>query len=218
MHSVHKGKRVAVEEESSPPQDSGSLRERKHEFVLREIEHAAWELFGSVGFDRATVDEISRNAGVSRRTFFRYFPTKEDLLSYSIDRFGRRIAERFATLPANCKPLAALEKAFISVSREDEKHARKPKEMLALMFKEPCLRGRFLYGLDLWVPALSAELGRRKAFRSDAARCDLAATLYCVAFDHAHLRWYRQGSGDLATHLKRAFRQLRELDGASLSR
>jgi len=60
MHVVQKSKSVAVEEEPSP-QDPGSLRERKHEFALREIESAAWDLFCVVGFDRATVEEISRN-------------------------------------------------------------------------------------------------------------------------------------------------------------
>jgi AcrR family transcriptional regulator len=220
MHTVQKNKTIAVEEEPSPqpPQDSGSLRERKHDFALREIERAAWDLFSAVGFDRATVEEISRNAGVSRRTFFRYFRTKEDVLSYSVERFGKRVAERFASLPSSRKPLAALEEAFLSVSREDIEHQRKPKEMLALMFNEPCLRGRFLFGLDLWIPVLSAELVRRKAYRGDAARCDLAAALYCTAFDRAHVRWYREGAGDLAFQLKRSFRQLRELEGASLPR
>jgi AcrR family transcriptional regulator len=217
MHTVQKMRSIAGAEEP-PPQDSGSLRERKHEFALREIERAAWDLFCVIGFDRATVEEISRNAGVSRRTFFRYFRTKEDVLSYSVERFGRRVAERFATLPSSRKPLSALEEAFLSVSREDVKHARKPKEMLNLMFNEPCLRGRFLFGLDLWIPVLSAELVRRNAYRSDPARCELAAALYCTAFDRAHLRWYREGEGDLPGHLKRAFRQLRQLESASLPR
>jgi AcrR family transcriptional regulator len=220
MHPVQKNRSIAVEEDPSPPPppDFGSLRERKHEFALREIEHAAWDLFCAVGFDRTTVEEISRKAGVSRRTFFRYFRTKEDVLSYSVERFGRRVAERFGSLPSNRKPLAALEEAFLSVSREDIEHTRKPKEMLALMFNEPCLRGRFLFGLDLWTPALSAELVRRKAYRGDAARCELAAALYCTAFDRAHVRWYREGEGDLPSHLKRAFRQVRELESASLPR
>ena len=83
-------------EQGTKSQDSGSLRERKHEFVLKEIERAAWELFATVGFDRATVEEISRNAGVSRRTFFRYFRTKEELLSFSVEQFGQRVGIPYA--------------------------------------------------------------------------------------------------------------------------
>ena len=204
-------------EQGTKPQDSGSLRERKHEFVLKEIERAAWELFVTVGFDRATVEEISRNAGVSRRTFFRYFGTKEELLSFSVEQFGQRVAQRFAEAPRNRNPLAALENAILTVMRE-EMHTRKPKEMLGLMFEEPNLRGRFLCALSRWVPILGKELARRKAYRGDAARCDLVAALYCTAFDQAHLRWYREGAGDLPAQMKRAFRQLRDTNSSGPSR
>lgn len=197
-------------EQGTKLQDSGSLRERKHEFVLREIERAAWDLFATVGFDRATVEEISRNAGVSRRTFFRYFRTKEELLSFSVEHFGQRVAERFTEAPKNRKPLAALENAILSVMQEEMDDTRQPKEMLGLMFEEPNLRGRFLCALSRWVPALGKELAKRKAYRGDASRCDLVAALYCTAFDQAHLRWYRESSLDLPTHMKRAFRQLRD--------
>ena len=197
-------------EQGTKSQDSGSLRERKHEFVLKEIERAAWELFATVGFDRATVEEISRNAGVSRRTFFRYFKTKEELLSFSVEHFGERVAQRFAEMPKSRKPLVALEDAILSVLQEKMHDARQPREMLSLMFEEPNLRGRFLCALSRWVPALSKELARRKAYRGDTARCDLAAALYCTAFDQVHMRWYREGTGDLPTQMKRAFRQLHE--------
>jgi AcrR family transcriptional regulator len=205
-------------EQGTKSQDSGSLRERKHEFVLKEIERAAWELFATVGFDRATVEEISRNAGVSRRTFFRYFKTKEELLSFSVEHFGERVAQRFAEMPKNRKPLVALEDAILSVLQEKIHDARQPREMLSLMFEEPNLRGRFLCALSRWVPALSKELVRRKAYRGDTARCDLAAALYCTAFDQVHMRWYREGTGDLPTEMKRAFRQLHERNRPGSSR
>jgi AcrR family transcriptional regulator len=215
---VQKTLRITGGEQGTKSQDSASLRERKHEFVLREIERAAWELFGTVGFDRATVEEISRNAGVSRRTFFRYYRTKEQLLSFSVEHFGERVAQRFAAAPKSRKPLAALEDAVLSELKEGMKDLRQPKEMLGLMFEEPNLRGRFLCALSRWVPALSKELAKRKAYRGDAARCDLVAALYCTAFDQAHLRWYRDGNLDLPTHIKRAFRQLRETNGPDCSR
>jgi AcrR family transcriptional regulator len=202
-------------EQGTKAHDSGSLRERKHEFVLREIERAAWELFATAGFDRATVEEISRNAGVSRRTFFRYFRTKEELLSFSVEEFGRRVAQKFSEAPKNRKPLAALEDAILSVMREEIEDMRQPKEMLGLMFEEPNLRGRFLCALSRWAPALGKELAKRKAYRGDEARCEMVAALYCTAFDQAHLRWYRERKLDLPTQMKRAFRQLRETSSST---
>lgn len=54
-----------------------ALRERRRRQTAREISDAALELFESKGVDHTTVDDIARAAGVSPRTFFRYFPTKE---------------------------------------------------------------------------------------------------------------------------------------------
>ena len=192
-----------------PAEDGGTLRERKHAFVRGEIERAAWDLFGKVGFEKATLAAISRDAGVSRRTFFRYFESKEDLLSRSIEDFGQRIAERFAAAPLGTSAFRPLEDAMLGVMREKMREKHQPSEMQGLMFEEPNLRGRFLRALMQWVPALSRELARRKAYRGDAARCELAAALYCIAFDQAHLRWFRDPDRDLETHLKRAFHQLR---------
>jgi AcrR family transcriptional regulator len=164
------------------------------------------------------VEEISRRAGVSRRTFFRYFRSKEDLLSFSVEHCGQRIAQRFAEAPKSRNPLTALEDAMISVMQEDVQDTRQPKEMLGLMFEEPNLRGRFLCALGRWVPILSKELAKRKAYRGDVGRCELAAALYCTAFDQAHLRWYREPGVDLVTQIKRAFRQLREAKSARPAR
>ena len=55
-------------------------RERKKERTRRTIALAARELFLSKGFDETTVDEVAESAGVSRRTVFRYFPTKESMV------------------------------------------------------------------------------------------------------------------------------------------
>ncbi|MCR2786082.1 MULTISPECIES: TetR family transcriptional regulator [unclassified Microbacterium] len=64
------------------PTDAGEeplgLRERRRRETLREVSDAALDLFERKGVHATTVDEIAKAAGVSPRTFFRYFPTKED--------------------------------------------------------------------------------------------------------------------------------------------
>lgn len=196
-------------EDGTKTQDSGSLRERKHEFVLRQIEQAAWELFATVGYDRSTVEEISRRAGVSRRTFFRYFHSKEDLLSFSLEHCGQLIAQEFAKAPKSRDPMVALGDAMLAVVKQEMTETSQTREMLGLMFEEPNVRGRFLCALSRWIPILSKELVKRKAYKGNPARCDLAAALYCTAFDQAHLCWFREPGVDLATQMKRAFRQVR---------
>jgi AcrR family transcriptional regulator len=69
-------------------------RERKKQRTRRTIALAARELFLSKGFDETTVDEVAEASGVSRRTVFRYYPTKESMV---FPARGERI-ERFQEL------------------------------------------------------------------------------------------------------------------------
>jgi AcrR family transcriptional regulator len=65
--------------------------------VRRELVAAAVRLFRTRGYEETTVDDIAAAAGVGRRTFFRYFPSKEDAISPDHEVGLARIAEVFAT-------------------------------------------------------------------------------------------------------------------------
>jgi AcrR family transcriptional regulator len=70
-----------------------TLRERNKARARAEIADAALRLFFDRGFDGVTVDEIVSAAGVSRRTFFRYFETKEDALLADYPELNARLTE-----------------------------------------------------------------------------------------------------------------------------
>ena len=71
----------------------GTLREKKQQVVRDTLHQAAMELFTKNGFDKTTVEEIAEAAGVSRRSFFRYFESKADLLAESVVNYGAALAE-----------------------------------------------------------------------------------------------------------------------------
>jgi TetR/AcrR family transcriptional regulator, regulator of mycofactocin system len=83
-----------------------SLKTRKQELVRDAIYDAAMDLFARKGFNETTVDEIVEAAGISQRSFFRYFPTKSDVLAYDIAGHGDALVSAVETSP---KELSGLE-------------------------------------------------------------------------------------------------------------
>lgn len=71
---------------------------------LAEYETAALQLFAARGFRDVTIDDVAEVAGVSSRTLFRYFPTKEDFLLGMPRRGTNRLAERIGQLAPSDSP------------------------------------------------------------------------------------------------------------------
>ncbi|MCL1872389.1 MAG: TetR/AcrR family transcriptional regulator [Promicromonosporaceae bacterium] len=69
---------------------------------------AAVDLFGEQGYDATTVAQIADRAGVTKSTFFRYFPDKRELLAAGQDALARLLTEGIAEAPADAGPLAAM--------------------------------------------------------------------------------------------------------------
>jgi AcrR family transcriptional regulator len=84
------------------------LRERKKARTREALHDAALALFGRQGFDGTTVEEIADACEVSPRTFFRYFPTKEDVLFADASGRRERLLDAIAERPAAEPPFAAL--------------------------------------------------------------------------------------------------------------
>jgi AcrR family transcriptional regulator len=64
------------------------LRERKRRETLQRIAAVGLQLFLAKGYEAATLDEIAAAAGISRRTFFYYFKSKDDILLAYLDGYG----------------------------------------------------------------------------------------------------------------------------------
>ncbi|MGI5167342.1 TetR family transcriptional regulator [Spirillospora sp. CA-253888] len=95
------------------PLDRLPLRERKKLRTRRAIQDHALRLFTARGYDATTVEQIAAAAEVSPSTFFRYFPTKEDLVLN--DEYDPVIEERLRAQPPELAPLAALRAALREV-------------------------------------------------------------------------------------------------------
>src|ERR1700728_2542445 len=87
-----------------------SLRERKKARTRAALREHALRLFREQGYQATTVEQIAAAAEVSPSTFFRYFPTKEDLVLQ--DDMDTRMVEAFARQPPELSPIAAVRAAM----------------------------------------------------------------------------------------------------------
>jgi AcrR family transcriptional regulator len=137
------------------------LRERRKQLTAAELEAAAYRLFGERGFENVTVDDIAAEADVSRRTFFRYFASKEDVLL--ADHFVqlRRLREAMESRPDDEPIVAALRNALLSMSSDFEDR----KELVVLrgrlMRDTPSLQARSLVHQKLWEEAMQDMVAER---------------------------------------------------------
>jgi AcrR family transcriptional regulator len=92
------------------------MPERRRDFVRLEIEKAGMDLFARRGYDNVTVQDIADAAGIGRRTFFRHFRSKEELLQAYDTRLAVRALHAFQRRPAGEPAALALCRAFAATA------------------------------------------------------------------------------------------------------
>jgi AcrR family transcriptional regulator len=91
------------------------LRERKRRDTLRRITDAGMCLFIEKGIEATTLDEIAAMAGISRRTFFYYFKSKDEILLSAQSGMGEMIVAALRDAPAEARPLDAIRHAVLRI-------------------------------------------------------------------------------------------------------
>jgi AcrR family transcriptional regulator len=92
---------------------------RRRNLLEAKYEQIAWRLFAERGFREVTVDEIAEVAGVSARTLFRYFPSKEDFLLGFTRRGLQTLVDLIAELEPSPDPVRSVWRLIRAHSVED---------------------------------------------------------------------------------------------------
>jgi AcrR family transcriptional regulator len=197
------------------PTPSEGLRSRKKARTRRAIEDAAISLFVSRGYEATTVEQIAALAEVSTTTFFRYFPTKADVILSEQDEAIPALRRAILARPAEEDDLEAVRHAlqdrWIAVIDPD----RTVRTALAMQ-TSPVLRGLSYEVGRGWLTAITEALARRHGRRSPDARCILAARACLTVFGASVEAWIaRSCRGDLAAEVDQGFVTLRALCAAS---
>lgn len=91
-----------------------TLREISRQATRRRISEIAEALFLTNGYDATTVEDIAREAGISERTFFRYFTSKAEVFFIQIDTDTRALLEAIDSRPIDEAPWVSLQQALTS--------------------------------------------------------------------------------------------------------
>lgn len=135
----------------------------------------AWLLFTEHGFDHTTVDQIAAASGMSRRTFFRYFPTKDALLVEFLADVGQQLCEQMAGRPADETAWQALTAVFVDLAADADEESGLAARVLE-MLRPPSARASLEERRRHWVELLVPEIRRRDAHRSEIACTAVAAS------------------------------------------
>lgn len=166
---------------SSPPRPDHavtSLRERKKAKTRRTIQEQALRLFAEQGYDATTVEQIAEASEVSPSTFFRYFPTKEDVVIQ--DDYDPLLMASLKLQPPDMPPLTAIRAAFRQAFGEIPQE-----EQSQVLFRTklstsvPALRARTVENLFATIEMLAGAVAERSSRdpRSPAVRTLVGAVL-----------------------------------------
>src|SRR5262245_60420967 len=169
---------------------------------------AALELFRERGYDRTTVDDIAARAGLTERTFFRYFADKREVLFGGSRDLEKAIADAIAGSPDDASPLdavvASLEAAAALFPPRRDYRARR-----ALIAAHPELQERELIKLAALASAITNGL-RERGVADSVAR--LTAEAGVAIFKTAFERWVGESkAGDLAHYVRTARDELKQV-------
>ncbi len=195
------------------------LRERKRRLTRQRISDVATTLFSTRGFDNVTVAEIAQVVGVSEKTIYNYFPTKESLMLDEADASVERFTKAFRESPPGESPTQVVLRTLEAESRRFE---TLPDELVhffpdfaALIQSTPSLRAAWLDVRNRMLAIAVAELAARAEVDPSDPEPQIAARalvgLADIAFE-ARIRHIRDGlRGDalnvaVRTELERAAR------------
>lgn len=176
-----------------------------------ELEHIGLELFFRRGFDATTVDDIAAAAGIGRRTFFRYFPSKNDLPWGDFDRLVAAMRAHLSAVPRHVPPLVALREAVLEFNRFPDVAVEDHRRRMALLLDVPSLIAHSTLRFAAWREVVAEFAADRLGLEVDDLRPQAIAWTYLAVSIAAYERWLKIEGAVLGDLLAEA---LDHVDGA----
>ena len=170
-----------------------------------EIERIALDLFGAHGFEETTVDDIAEAAGISRRTFFRYFPSKNDVVWGDFDALLAELAQQLDAPSADQQTWATVRDAVIDFNSLPPEAVDAHRQRMALILYVPALQAHSTLRYASWRAVVERYAEHRPHEPDAGASARLVGHLALAAAVSAYEQWLAQPDADLAALLGHAF-------------
>ncbi|WP_448615105.1 mycofactocin system transcriptional regulator [Modestobacter sp. URMC 112] len=178
------------------------------EHTRARIEQAALDLFSRLRFENVTTDEVADAAGISRRTFFRYFATKADAVWGDFGAHVDRLAGLLADTADDQPVLASICAAYVEVNDYSAADLPMLRQRLRLILTEPALQAHSQVRYNEVDRVVAEHVARRTGLAPDALVPRLVATGTRAAATTAFEVWLSDGRLPLARALHDAFDEL----------
>ncbi|MEI8406930.1 MULTISPECIES: TetR family transcriptional regulator [unclassified Kribbella] len=178
------------------------LRARARGAVRVQLAELAIGLFIEHGYDATTVDDIADAAGVSRRSFFRYFPSKDEVLFHGLDEVAVKLAAQIRSADGDDDW-----ECLRQVLTEWHEQLYVSGRVLELVESSPALRARMVEKRDELRRQVSEALRERPGSTLDEFTADLLTAAAAAVLDVAAQEWLRAG-GDRAELIRWGFEEL----------
>ena len=163
---------------------------------MQRLRDAALPLVAERGIDEIRAEDLAEALGISRRTFFRYFPVKEDVVVGAFAEIGVRLASASREMTAGGPfDIDAMKGLLTEATRDGEFYGSGGRARFALILETPALRARFLGLLEDIAERLARSLA---AAGAPAARSSLFVRLTLTLLVEATDRWSKDAARPIA--------------------
>lgn len=191
------------------PAAAPGRRQQRMARVADDLERAALRLFDAQGFEETTVDELAAAAHVGRRTFFRYFPTKNDVVLGDFDAMLAHFRSHLAATEHPDAPLDAVRDAFVAVNQYQPAELEVLRIRLRLLHDVPELQGHAASRYVAWQQVVAEQVARWTRDEIDALYPQLLGEVSIATMQAIYQVWLRDSASSLSSLINTGFDHLR---------
>jgi TetR/AcrR family transcriptional regulator, regulator of mycofactocin system len=197
---------------SASPSDARVVRiGRQPATTHADISHTGLRLFVERGFDRVTVDDIAAACGIGRRTFFRYFPSKNDLPWGQFDDMLDGMREHLASLPRSLPLRDALRIAIVVFNHIPDNELQYHRERMSLLLTVPSLVAHSTIRYAAWRQVIAEFVGERLGIDPAGLKPQTIAFVCLGVSVAAYEQWLAHEEASLSDLLDEGFLTTRDL-------